>query len=51
LELLSDAFNAGWGKLEVLAAMNRIADQAALKLDAKVQVDVASYLKEFSRKR
>ena len=26
MELLSDAFAAGWGKLEVLAAMNRIAD-------------------------
>lgn len=51
IQLLSDAFDAGWGKLEVLAAMNRIADQAALKLDAKVQVDVASYLKKFSRKR
>jgi hypothetical protein len=50
MELLSDAFDAGWGKLEVLAAMNRIADQAALKLDARVQVDVASYLKKFSRK-
>ena len=50
MELLSDAFAAGWGKLEVLAAMNRIADQAALELDAKVQIDVASYLGKFGRK-
>ncbi|MEK1887353.1 MAG: hypothetical protein AAAB35_07190 [Phyllobacterium sp.] len=50
MELLSDAFDAGWGKLEVLAAMNRIADRAALKLDAKVQFDVVSYLQRFSKK-
>lgn len=50
MELLSDAFDAGWGKLEVLEAMNKIADEAALKLDAKVQIDIASYLKRLSRK-
>jgi hypothetical protein len=50
MELLSDAFDAGWGKLEVLAAMNRIADRAAFKLDTRVRIDVASYLEKFSRK-
>jgi hypothetical protein len=50
LELLSDAYYAGWGKLVVLAAMNRIAEHEALELNSQIKDAVANYFKKFAKK-
>ncbi len=51
LELLGDAFQAGWTKAEVLAAMIEVADNTALAMHQNVLLSMETELRKLMKKK
>lgn len=51
LELLGDAYVAGWTKAEILAAMIEVADNTALAMHQNVLLSVETELRKLMKKK